>query len=317
MKFLGEWITKIKNGISSAAVFVYLVLGILLIVASFIWLDEKNVLYKILYTVGTTMVAGGVFGSIAKSTQFTEIFSKILRDITYGTEQLENRNDLEKIWENVTKVLSKKKFSKIDGELQKNIKKYFLPLDHDYYYDNFSIDINIEFDETNRDYVIVQETATFSLICEDEKQRIQNKFACQIKMDMSNKEETTYQLKKLQINSVDYAGKQHTYIEGNKLIFEYEKELTGKKIYNIKRSDQKRFNINYNPIKSQLAVWIYNNLKIDITYPKDLDIEIRALGLLNELNIDDKTTKYSSRKVIEYKGLVYKNQGIFIIFKMC
>lgn len=316
MKFLLEWKLKVKKGLSSAAVFVYIVLGIIFIVASFIWLDEKNIWYKIFYTVGTTMLAGGVFGSIAKSSQFTDIFSKILRDIIYGKEQLDNRNDLEKIWENVTEVLSKKKFNKINGEMQRNIKKYFLPVDHDYYYDNFNIDVNIEYDEDDRDYLIIKEVTTFNLICEDEKQKIKNQFSCVIKMDMAKISDTKYNLKKLQFNSVDYDGKYGATIDGNKLIFKYEKELSGKKSYHIKREDEKRFNIKYNPIKSQIAVWVYNNLRMDITYPKDLDLDIRGLGLLNELNIEDKAAnKFINRKVIDYKGLVYKNQGIFVIFK--
>ncbi|MEN5306845.1 hypothetical protein ABE425_04975 [Chryseobacterium cucumeris] len=315
MKFFSEWKSKIKNGLSSAAVFIYIVLGVIFIVASFIWLDEKNIWYKIFYTVGTTMLAGGVFGSIAKSSQFTDIFSKILRDIIYGKEHLDNRSDLEQIWENVTEVLSKKKFNKINGEMQKNIKKYFLPVDHDYYYDNFNIDINIEYDDDDRDYVIVKEITTFNLVCEDEKQKIKNQFSCIIKMDMSKMSGTKYSLNKLQFNSIDHDGKCVSTVEGNKYIFKYEKELTGKKYHQIRREDEKRFNIKYNPIKSQIAVWVYNNIRMDITYPKDLDLEIRGLGLLNELSIDDKANKVINRKVVEYKGLIYKNQGVFILFK--
>lgn len=261
------------------------------------------------------MLAGGVFGSIAKSSQFTDIFSKILRDIIYGYEHLDNRSDLEAIWENVTRTLSKKKFSKINFEMHRNIKKYFLPVDHDYYYDNFNIDVNIEFDETNRDYVIVKETTSFNLVCEDEKQVIKNMFSCGIKVDMSNKHLTKYELKQLFFNNLKYDGKPSMVIDGNYLKFKYEKELSGKKIYTVKRVDEKRFNIKYNPIKSQMAVWLYNSIKMDITYPKDLDLDIRGLGLLNDIIIDDKETKYSHRKVVEYKGLVYKNQGLFIIFK--
>lgn len=78
-------------------ILIYIIIGVLLVTGSLYYLDEKKFFYKICYTLGTTLLAGGVFASIAKGSQFAEIFSKILRDIIYGHEHLENRKDLEKI----------------------------------------------------------------------------------------------------------------------------------------------------------------------------------------------------------------------------
>lgn len=289
----------------------FIVLTIIFGIGLLFWGIEQNTdstFGKILYTLGSLSLSGGIFAGVAKSAQFTDIYKKIFREIIFGEEHLEKREDLETIWGNVTRTLSKKKFSKISDELHNNIKKYFLPMDHDYYYENFNIDIIIEYDEANPDYVIIKEVTNFNIVCEEEKLKIKNKFCCMIKIDMVNKDETTYELKKIEISGNSDV-KQTKKIDKNFLIFEYEKELSGRKIYNVKREDEKRFNIKFNPIKSQIAVWVYKNLKLDITYPKDLDIELKGMGLLNELSIEDKNNKLLNRKVVEYKGLISLSNG--------
>ena len=87
--------------------------------------NDSDKVNKLLYTIGSISLTSGIFAGIAKSNQFTEIYKKIIRDIIYGNEHLEKRNDLEKIWENVTQTLSNQKFQRISSLMNKNIKKYF------------------------------------------------------------------------------------------------------------------------------------------------------------------------------------------------
>lgn len=314
---MADFFFSIYNNIKEFFNKYFIVTTILLGVGLLCWGIEQNtetVTGKVLYTLGSLSLSGGIFAGVAKSAQFTDIYKKIFRDIIFGEEHLEKREDLETIWGNVTRTLSKKKFSKISDELHDNIKKYFLPMDHDYYYENFNIDVVIEYDETNSDYLIIKEITNFNIVCEDEKLKIRNKFCCMIKVDMSDKDATTYQLKKIEISGA--SGIKHVKkYDKNHLVCEYEKDLTGRKIYNVRREDEKKFNLRFNPIKTQIAMWVYKNLKLDITYPKELDIEIRGMGLLNDLVIEDKNNKVLNRKVIEYKGLIYKNQGVLMIFR--
>lgn len=314
---MGDFFNGIFNNAKDFFDKYFIVITIILGCGLLWWGIEENTdtkFGKILYTLGSLSLSGGIFAGVAKSAQFTQIYKKIFREIIFGEEHLEKREDLEKIWANVTRTLSKKKFSKISDELHNNIKKYFLPLDHDYYYENFNIDVIIDYDENDNNYITVKENTSFNIVCEEEKLKIKNKFCCMIKVDMANKEETTYHLKNIEINGMSDV-KQTKKFDKNHLVFEYEKELTGRKIYNVKREDLKKFNLKYNPIKSQIAVWVYKNLKLDITYPKELDIEIRGMGLLNDLIVEDKDNRLLNRKVIEYKGLIYKNQGVIMVFR--
>lgn len=318
-KFIKSIGHDLREFFSKYFVIINLLSGIILLIIG-ILLDNENLsekIIKLIYTIGSILLTSGVFAGVVKSNQFTEIYKIIIRDIIYCTEHLEKRNDLEKIWENVTKVLSNKKFSNISEEMNKNIKKYFLPLEHDYYYDNFQIEIIIDFSEQEEDYIIVKEITKFNIVCEDEKLKIKNKFSSYLKVDMSNKEKTKFNLVKLRIdnNEIDTKTILKQWYDKNYLWAEYEKELQGKKSYTVYREHEREINLKYNNIKSQIAVWIYNNLTVDITYPKALDIDIRGLGLISEIENIDKSNKFVNRKYIEYKGLVYKNQGIFMLMK--
>jgi hypothetical protein len=268
---------------------------------------------KLLHTIGSISLASGIFAGIAKSNQFTEIYKKILRDIVYGKEHLEVRKDLEKIWENVTESLINQRFAKINDKMKGNIKKYFLPMNHDYYYNNFNVDITIEKSTIHPDYVVIKETTSYTIECEDEDLVIDNKFITGIKIDLANKNLTTYELKKLFIDGIE---KKEIgivkKIEGNILMIEYKSPLKDKKTYNIKRIEEKHYNIKFNSIRRHIAVWLYNNCTIDITYPLDIHIDFYNMGVLNEFKIDDKSTASYNRIKADYNGLIYKNQGFFL-----
>jgi hypothetical protein len=200
-KFFAAAFTSIREFFERYFIVITLLIGLFCLYYG-VKTDNANVdIKKLLHTIGSLSLASGIFAGIAKSNQFTEIYRKIFREIIYGTEHLENRKDLEKIWEIVTQVLSNQKFLKISDLMRKNIKKYFLPLDHDYYYDDFNVDINIELDPSNLDYLIIKETVSYTIICDDEDLVIDNKYSVGIKVDMANKELTQYKLLKLTIDN--------------------------------------------------------------------------------------------------------------------
>src|SRR5699024_10510070 len=115
---------------------------------------------------------------------------------------------------------------------------YFLPLNHDYYYDDFNIDISIEFSNTDHDYIVIKETVTYTIICDDEDLIIDNKFKTGIRFDIANKDLTSYQLKALTIdNEVRNLNLLDKKQKNNILWAEYEIKLKGKKSYIIKREE--------------------------------------------------------------------------------
>lgn len=316
IKFCRPILKNIAEFLDRYFVAVTILLGISFLAVGIHAGNDEDWLSKLLYTIGSVSLTSGIFTGIAKSNQFTEIYKKIVRDIIYGNEHLEKRNDLEQIWENVTHTLSNKKFQKISRVMNKNIKKYFLPLEHDYYYDNFNIDISVECHPENKDYLIMKETTSFTIICDDQELKIHNKYKSTTKVDLANIGLSNTRLNKLTIDGVVQKDiNLKTELEKNVLVLSYEKELSGRKSYNIKRETEKTFDINYNPIKKQLAVWIYNGCALDINYPKGLTIEIHSLGVLDDFKIEDKSGANFNRLKATYTGLIYKNQGFFMLLR--
>lgn len=295
-------------------VVITIVFGLLFLIISFS-VDSNSLpekISKLLYTIGSISLTSGVFAGIVKSKQFKDIYKKILREIIYCTEHFEKRNDLENIWEITTKTLVNRKFEKISNLMNENIKKYFLPLEHDYYYDGFSVEIHIERDPDHQNFLIFNEVTKYTIICDDDNLIISNKYLNQIKFNPSSPKKSSYELKNLYVNGVKQTGIEVVYdTTGNKLTSKYEKPLTGNFKYEVKREDVKIYELDYNNLRKQLAVWIYHNCYVDITYPKDLKITFHDLGVLGKFQVDKKHNTYYNRIQAEYKGLIYKNQGFF------
>lgn len=268
-------------------------------------------LKRFFHTVGSLALASGIFAGIAKSNQFTEIYKKIFREIIYCKEHLDNRKDLEKIWENITEALINQKFKNINGNMKDNIKKYYLPMNHDYYLDDMNCDITVEFSDKNPDYVIVNEITCYTIICEDEDLKIDNRFVAKIKIDGANHQLTTYDLLEYYIDDTRVITSVNRKYDGNWLTIEYNKELKGKKKYKIKRVERKHYSLNYNSIRRHLAVWLYNDCTINITFPKDLYVEFQPMGVLNTFSSENRSNNQYNRFIHTYKGLIYKNQGFF------
>lgn len=314
MKFLFSTFKQIREFFEKYFVVITLLIGTISLFFGIVNIIENHEIKKLLHTIGSLFLASGIFAGIAKSNQFTEIYKKSLRDIIYFKEHLENRKDLENIWETITEVLINKKFVNINSKMKLNIKKYFLPINHDYYYNNFNVDIEIENIPNNNDYILIKETTTYTIVCEDENLNIDNKSVVGIKVDLKNSGLTKYKLKNLFIDNIEKKdiNVEQKY-EENILISEYKNPLKGKKSYNIKRKEEKEYCIKHNPIRRHLAMWLYNGIKIDITFPKDLVIDFYNMGVLDDFEIEYRTHNNAyNRLKAEYKGLIYKNQGFFI-----
>ncbi len=310
MSFLKDLRDKTQN---LNFMWVFLITGIIVLVSSFIWFEDNNVIFKIGYTLGTTFIASGVFAAIAKSNQFAEIFSKILRDIIYGQEHLENRKDLESIWENVTLTLSNRKFLKISDELKDNVKKYFLPLTHDYYYEGYKTEIIIEIDKKNPDYVVLKESVKFNIICDDENLEIKLNPRRGIKFDQKNKDLTSYKLHSFTIDDKTHKLPVNEKYEGNIFWVDFEVTLKGSKKYTIKREEEIIYNIKYDQLRTHRANWVYKGMEVSITYPIEIYIDFNMMGTLRDYNVTSKKLNSFKKIDAEYKGLIYKNQGFFYL----
>lgn len=265
---------------------------------------------------GFTLISGGVFSVIVKSEQFSKIFHNELRNIIYGDEDLKNREDLEVLWEKVTKALCNQKFKLISSKLHEGVKKFYLPINHEYYYKNHNIEIEIEFDKSNEDYLIVTEETKTTLISDDAKP-ITYFFSNSMPIVPGEEDLTTYELLNLTVNKVkvDVGDKLKTEINDGKLKIKCDYTVDGKLQYNIIRKEKKRYSIKSNPYRHHNAIWLYENFYLDLTYPKELEISFLETGVIDKWELERKDNAAYSRLKASYNGLIFKKQGFILLFK--
>jgi len=310
MKYINPLIHFIKSYI---LYFIALVALVSLSIA-YTGCDKESIWYDIFKTLGYTMISGGVFAVILKSEQFSSMFQDELRKIVYGDEDLKNRNDLETLWVKVTKALCNQKFKLISEKLYNGVKSFYLPIKHDYYYKNYNLDITIEIDPDNPEYVIVKETTKSTLITDDVKP-ITVKLKNKIPLPPNDNGYTTYELIDFKINKQKLADNRTNITRDAEFLnVIYEFPVSEKLQYEIVRVDKKRYHLKTNNFRQHRAVWIYENFFIDFTYPKEINVKFIECGVTNEWTLDwREPTKDSRRLKAEYSGLIFQKQGFILL----
>ncbi len=283
------------------------------------WIFTDIMIKNIISTISIAILSSVVFNVIIKSEQFLEIFKVEIRNIIYSKENLENRSDLENIWNNTTQVLCNQKFKDISKELHNKIKEHYLPYKYEFYYKDSELDINIEWGVEN-DYLKVTETLKTKLISHHENEI---KYIFSNNMPILHKDDTKtyYKLSNFQINNknidttqllktINKKDKNGRYIINNS----FELPLSGKNIYEITRTEEKHYNLNANNLREHSATWLYQNLKVSVTYPNDLKILHRNVGIVkDEWQIDFKKFNDYQKLTASIKGLIFEKQG-FLLF---
>ena len=264
-------------------------------------------------------LSGGVFMFLAKSYQFNNIYKDELRKVIYTNEHLDKRTDLDEIWEKVSEAICRRKFSNISRKLQNNIKQYYLPVNQDFYFKDYNYDIDISYNETDKNYINLKETTEVEIISHDKEKQLY-KFTSKIPKPENDNNLTKYILEGVFINGnkIDIENDKKakfTIKEDNEFLsVKFTYELKGSLKYTVKKIEKKIYNTKCNPYKGHEAAWIYQNFFLDVTYPKDMPMELINMGVLSNFNVENRNLKDVNRMKAKYLGLIFPKQGFLLIF---
>jgi hypothetical protein len=295
--------------------YIIALLALVFLFTAYSCFEKEDIPFDIFKNLGFTLISGGVFAVIVKSEQFSKIFHNELRNIIYGDEDLKNRQDLEILWDKVTKALCNQKFKLISKKLHDGVKMFYLPINHEYYYKNHNVEIEIEIDKTNSDYLIVTEETKTTLISDDTKP-ICFKFSSKIPMVVGEEDLTDYELLSFTVNKEKIDLSKNELIVGKKddsLSIHCDYIVRGKTQYNIVRKEKKRYNLKVNSYRHHNAIWLYENFFLDLSYPKELDIKFIEMGVVNKWDLERKDNHAFSRLKATYTGLIFKKQGFILL----
>ncbi len=273
-------------------------------------------LFKIL---GTTILSSGVFMAIAKSHQFTNIIKNELRDVIYADEHLDKRKDIHNIWLKVSDSLCKQKFA-INKDILNTVHENYLPIEEEFYYERFELELNIDFPEGEDEYIECEEITTAEIIVKD-PDGYNLEFNSWIPLPSNDNNKTKYELVNLEINGnnmndpmkSDYMNVSRT---KKNLFVQFKRHFKeNDQTYIIKRTVKKVYSLETNPYDSHIAAWLYKKFIVKINYPKQLKIDFVEVGVLKQWKTTFKKRRHLNILDAVYNGFVFKNQGFAVIFR--
>ena len=103
-----------------------------------------------LVTVAIATISSGVFSAVAKSLLFTEMYQKAVQGIVYGRQLLGTRNDIGRLWSNVSEVLAGSNFPDLNRKVHREILDHYLNDKFPYYFRNVHHTLTYDWEDRER-----------------------------------------------------------------------------------------------------------------------------------------------------------------------
>lgn len=170
----------------TSRVFYIFVIGIILIIIgqtnylNYIFpnfISRDSPLNSIVKTIGAAFIGSGVFTAVIKSSEYTEIFTRIIGEIIWSKKYIEHRKDKKEIWSMVSRLMYNEKFPDISDELESIIAKHYFPVEHNFYSTNYEFIINLSNCTENEEYWFQIETTNVTIKAQNAEQEIPYRFS--------------------------------------------------------------------------------------------------------------------------------------------
>lgn len=321
--FLARLGNSLKEGFKTHILFFILSISIICMIASLIEFNDiilNNTklisgpkIQTVFLTIGTILLSSGAFTAITKSKSFIEIFKNTLQEIVYNERFLKNQKNIDEIWEKITKTLCDQNFDGLSNTIFENIKKSYLPINNDFYYEDYSINIIIQLDPTDEDYVIISEETKCKIKTKNNEDVY--KFRSGLTCNSDDGSETTHNLEYLIINGEeqDLKGLVTKKINNRRLEVNGAFPVKGKKTYNIKRKENKRYNFKLNPNRIHTAIKLYKDMDISVHFSNKLEISFIELGTTQKWEKSE-TKELNNIKwyTVKTNNVIFINQGYLL-----
>lgn len=306
-------IKKIFN-LKASIPFIMLVIGGALFVICICWEfgTQYPILYKLLEKLGDILLISSLLSFLTNTAEYLGVFKKALEDIVFDYKFLKNRNDIEDVWKNVSKILFRSKFPQISDALLKTIKNNYISDKEVSYYSNYRNVYDIKIDENDSDCFLIQNEISFTLKTDSKDEFIfpMNNWLC---CKEESVDDANHPFKKVLINNrpaiISEVLKE--YENENEVIhFSCELKLAGSTEYKIKQLLEKRLFYKQDNFLAFRAKWLVNNMTVQLFYPKDISIHFICRGTSEDFSLVKRREGYLE---YEYKGLILRRQGYVVI----
>lgn len=266
-------------------------------------IPEDNVWNGIAIKAADVLVIGVILGYFTNIAKMFGIFKQDLREIVYIEEHLQKRNDLEQLWNRISKQMFENKFPVIHSEFLQAIKEYF-PKDEVSYYNNYDAFTKVEWYDRERHVIKATDTVSFELVAENKEKKVTYPLRTWTRVN----EGEIYEERVLEF-SVNGQPRQINDPEqfedlGDKCS-EREFIMEGSEKYEIRYVREKIYSIDTDYYIGFRAKYLVNGLRVTLSLPDGIEALFTSRGTQhdyeNGINPDCISKKY--------KGIVLPRQG--------
>lgn len=266
-------------------------------------IPEDNVWNGIAIKAADVLVIGVILGYFTNIAKMFGIFKQDLWEIVYIEEHLQKRNDLEQLWNRISKQMFENKFPVIHSEFLQAIKEYF-PKDEVSYYNNYDAFTKVEWYDRERHVIKATDTVSFELVAENKEKKVTYPLRTWTRVN----EGEIYEERVLEF-SVNGQPRQINDPEqfedlGDKCS-EREFIMEGSEKYEIRYVREKIYSIDTDYYIGFRAKYLVNGLRVTLSLPDGIEALFTSRGTQhdyeNGINPDCISKKY--------KGIVLPRQG--------
>lgn len=302
-KMIKEWLSR--ESLRKSLPVLMFILGIVFFILS---IDCAHWSWKQLWAfIAELLIVGVLFSFVANAGLFSNVFNKELQNIIYGKNFIGNRADLEIVWGNLSQELCRNKFKNISEDLLNAIRSY-LPGDAVSYFDNYNLDLKVEWLDKRSGQVKVTQDLHTRIMAETS-----DRFPSPFKATTPKGCNCDVKVTKLTVNGKP--ANQTTYTdltEDGETIYKHEIVLEGSTHYDIHFIRERTYSIYQDNYIGFRASHIINGMTVRLSLPEDISAEYLSRGTLNEFE-NIRVTENCIEK--QYDGIILPNQGYIFILK--
>lgn len=267
---------------------------------------------------GKTMLAGGVFAVILKSYQFMGIFKEELSKIIYDAKFLNLRSDLPEVWVNVSKVLFKNKFPKINSLITQDVKNIYFPVKDVVYYDKYRQFLRIKLIDPLLQKIEVTQTSEYTIYPTEPLAETPLQLNNWLHYE-SDSSEVSFKIVSFRVNGEEITGRKDFRVRSaadpnNKTLKTIvEATLSGSDTYKINCEIVKTYSLNTDNIITLAKEGIIHNLNVRVE-TSGVKATFKSAGTLKPFAKVPVGSAKDYREY-DYEGIIYPKQGYHIFLQ--
>ena len=284
-------------------------------IAIFFWayLCEDAYVRHILTQAGIAILSSGVFAAALKSRQFSGLFKEELEKIILGSEFIKNRKDLPDLWKAISKSIYREKFPHISEELERIVLEHYFPTDHDFYYKDFHVDIQIT--EITDDFIIKYvQTSRYTVIMSDDK--TDSVLIQESEIDQESETQVVNQLDFFTINGVKQELDEDESTKSDPTKTKYVIPILGCNRYKIHSQYTREYSLSGENYKKFTMNYITDGMIVVVDFPEDVKVSFFNIGMVDSFSEHLAPRSHRISRIHE-KGLILPYQGFGLSFEKC